>query len=282
MDQHPIPYSAPSSGDPVPQILRGWLEFLQPCFTVPTWEHMLVIVMGAVLAPGKHTISACLRMTGRADAGNFASYHQLLNRARWRSGFMTRRLLGLIIGRLVPDGPVVIGVDDTIERRWGRKITARGIYRDPVRSSHGHFVKASGLRWLSFMVLTPVPWAACVKALPVLTLLAPSERADQQCGRRHKLLTDWAKLAKVSLAKPMECQRRVARACSNCAAGCQGVRSFSWAIAASPSTSWPMPLAAGPRSSAVCAWMPTSSRRLHPGRPTASDALRKRALRCRS
>jgi hypothetical protein len=50
-------------------------------------------------------------------------------------------------------------MDDTIERRWGRRTTARGIYRDPVRSSHGHFVKASGLRWLSFMVLTPVPWA---------------------------------------------------------------------------------------------------------------------------
>ncbi|MEC5293794.1 transposase [Aurantimonas sp. C2-6-R+9] len=92
-------------------------------------------------------------MTGRAEAKNFSSYHQLLNRARWDSRAMARRLLVMIIDRLVPDGPVVIGMDDTIERRWGRRITARGIYRDPVRSSHGHFVKASGLRWLSFMVL---------------------------------------------------------------------------------------------------------------------------------
>ena len=162
MEHHPIPCFAPS-GDPVPGILRGWLTVLQPCFTAPSWEHVLVIVMGAILAPGKRTITACLRMTGRADASNFASYHHLLNRTRWRSAAMTRRLLTLIIDRLVPDGPVVIGVDDTIERRWGRKIMARGIYRDPVRSSHGHFVKASGLRWLSFMVLTPVPWAACSK-----------------------------------------------------------------------------------------------------------------------
>lgn len=78
-----------------------------------------MIVMGAVLAPGKHTITACLRMTGRADAGNFASYHQLLNRVRWQSAAMTRRMLGLIIDRLVSAGPVVIGVDDTIVRRWG-------------------------------------------------------------------------------------------------------------------------------------------------------------------
>ena len=185
--------SPPPPGDPVPRILRHWLQDLRTCFTAPSWEHVLVLVMGAVLAPGKRTISACLRMTGRAAARNFSSYHQILNRARWDSHRLARRLLIMIIDRLVPEGPVVIGMDDTIERRWGRKITARGIYRDPVRSSHGHFVKASGLRWLSFMVLTPVPWAGVVKALPVLTLLAPSERSDRQRGRRHKLLTDWAR-----------------------------------------------------------------------------------------
>ena len=197
----PYPVFPPSPGDPVPQILRDWLQALRSCFTAPSWEHVLVLVMGAVLAPGKRTVSACLRMTGRAEARNFSSYHQLLNRARWDSRAMARCLLAMIIDRLVPDGPVVIGMDDTIERRWGRRITARGIYRDPVRSSHGHFVKASGLRWLSFMVLTPVPWAGFVKALPVLTLLAPSERSDHQRGRRHKLLTDWARQGALQLCR---------------------------------------------------------------------------------
>jgi hypothetical protein len=70
-----------------------------------------------------------------------------------------------------------------------------------VRSSHGHFVKTSGLRWLSFMVLAPVPWAARVKALPVLTLLAPSERADAKAGRRHKLLTDRARQGMLQLCR---------------------------------------------------------------------------------
>lgn len=188
-------------GDPVPQILRDWLQSLRSCFTAPTWEHVLVLVMGAVLAPGKRTVSACLRMTGRAEAGNFSSFHQVLNRARWDARAVARRLLGMIIDRLVPTGPVVIGMDDTIERRWGSRITARGIYRDPVRSSHGHFVKASGLRWLCFMVLTPLPWAGAVKALPVLTLLAPSERSDHKRGRRHKLLTDWARQGVLQLCR---------------------------------------------------------------------------------
>ena len=80
--------------------------------------------------------------------------------------------------------PIVIGLDDTIERRWGAHIRARGIYRDPV-SSHGHFVKTSGLRWLSFMLLTPLPWLPGCKALTP----APTQRWALQQGRRHKAFT---------------------------------------------------------------------------------------------
>jgi hypothetical protein len=188
-------------GDPAPQILRQWLRAWRTCFTAPSWEHVLILVMGALLAPGKRTVTSCLRMTGRAEAANFASYHQILNRACWSPRAVARQLLAIVVERLVPDGPVVIGMDDTIESRWGRRITARGIYRDPTRSSHGHFVKASGLRWLSFMVITPVPWTRLIKALPVLTLLAPSERSNHQRGRRHKLLTDWARQGALQLCR---------------------------------------------------------------------------------
>jgi hypothetical protein len=101
--------------------------------------------------------------------------------------------LSLILERLLPAGPVIIGIDDTIERRWGKKIAARGIYRDPVRSTHGHLVKASGLRWLSFMVMIPLPWTIRRWALPFLTILAPSQHYDDTHRRRHKTLVDWAR-----------------------------------------------------------------------------------------
>jgi len=181
------------AGDVVPHRLHQWLEPFRFGFTAPTWSHLLVLVMGALLAPGKRTVTSCLRITGRADVTNFATYHQFLNRARWNPRLLARHLLSIVVTRLVPEGPVVIGMDDTIERRWGQRIAARGIYRDPIRSSHGHFVKASGLRWLSFMVLSPVPWAKCIKAMPVLTILCPSERYSQKMLRRHKMLTDWAR-----------------------------------------------------------------------------------------
>ena len=108
---------------------------------------------------------------------------------------VARKLLAQVLDVFLPAGEVVIGIDDTIERRWGARIKARGIYRDPVRSSHGHFVKASGLRWLSLMVIVPIPWAGRRWALPFLTVLAPSERWSDARGRRHKKLTDWARQA---------------------------------------------------------------------------------------
>ena len=117
----------------------------------------------------------------------------MLSRARWSTREAARLLLGLLIQAFVPAGPVILGLDDTIERRRGKHIKAKGIYRDPVRSSDAHFVKASGLRWISLMLLAPIPWAARTWALPFLTALAPSERYCRERGQRHKKLTDWAR-----------------------------------------------------------------------------------------
>src|SRR6266566_3459647 len=126
---------------------------------------------------------------GLSQERQFQKYHRVLNRAQWSSLAVARVLLGLIVCTFVPAGAVVIGIDDTLERRRGEKIKAKGIYRDPVRSSHAHVVKASGLRWLACMVLTPLAWADRVWALPFLTALGPSERFYAQRGRRHQPLT---------------------------------------------------------------------------------------------
>ena len=184
-----------TAGPAVPTILLSWLSVFRPCFTAPVWNHILVLVSGAVLAPGKRTVTQALRVMGLADQPGFGRYHEALNRARWDARDVARRLLLHLLAELSPNGEVVIGIDDTIERRWGGKIKARGIYRDPVRSSHGHFVKTSGLRWLSLAVMLPVPFAGRRWALPFLTVLAPSARWSEAQGRRHKALTDWARQA---------------------------------------------------------------------------------------
>ena len=105
----------------------------------------------------------------------------------------SRLLLGHLIQAFAPTGPVVLGIDDTIERRRGKQIAAMGIHRDPVRSSYGHFVKASGLHWISLMLLAPVPWAGRVWTSPFLPALAPSKRRCRVRGLRYKKLTDRAR-----------------------------------------------------------------------------------------
>jgi hypothetical protein len=162
-------------------------------FSRRVWQHMQILLLGAILAPGQRTVTAILRIMGLGTEKHFQNFHRVLNRAVWSSREASRVLLGMLVATFATWGPVVMGLDDTIERRRGAKIKAKGIYRDPVRSSHSHFVKASGLRWLSLMLLAPIPWAKRVWALPFLTVLAPSERYYQERKRSHKKLTDWAR-----------------------------------------------------------------------------------------
>jgi hypothetical protein len=190
----------PNSSDPLPPRLVSRLAGFADLFTRPTWSNVLVLLAGVILAPGRRTVTAALRILGRDRDPDFCTFHRVLNRAAWSSRAVAGRLLLLLIKTFVPSGaPVVIGLDDTIERRWGPKISARGIYRDPVRSSKGHFVKASGLRWLSAMLLVRVPWAQRIMALPFLTLLAPSKRFYSGTSRAPKSLPDWARQAALQI-----------------------------------------------------------------------------------
>jgi hypothetical protein len=164
-----------------------------PLFSRRVWCHAQVLLVGAILAPGIRTVAAVLRVMGLSQIRPFQRYHRVLNRAVWSSLAVSRVLLGLLVATFAPTGPIVLGIDDTLERRWGKKIAAKGVYRDAVRSSKEFFVKCSGLRWVCLMLLVPIPWAKRVWALPFLTVLAPSQRYHQERGLRHKKLTDWAR-----------------------------------------------------------------------------------------
>src|SRR6266487_1711584 len=148
----------------LPREIVRVLRVFEDVFSERVWDWVQVLVVGAILTPGQRTVAAVLRV------------------------------LGLLVATFVPiDGPVVVGLDETIERRRGAKIADKGIYRDPVRSSKSYFVKTSGLRWICLMLLAPIPWAQRIWALPFLTVLAPSERYHQEREMAHKTLTDHAR-----------------------------------------------------------------------------------------
>jgi hypothetical protein len=164
-----------------------------PLFSKRIWQHAQLLLIGAILAPGTRTVSSALRAIGLDQHERFHRYHRFLSRASWSSLEVGRVLLGLLVEAFVPEGsPLVVGIDETLERRWGKRIAAKGVYRDPVRSTHETFVKSSGLRWVCVMLLVEVPWASRVWALPFLSALAPSERYAAKRGRRHKKITEGA------------------------------------------------------------------------------------------
>ena len=151
-----------------------------------------VLLVGAILTPGIRTVTAALRVMGLAGEHHFTNYHRVLNRATWSARHGSRILLGLLITALVPAGAtIVLGADDTVERRSGRKIRAKGCYRDAVRSSHAHVIRCFGLKWVSMMLLVPVPWSQRVWALPFLTVLCWPKKAPGR--RRHKTSVDWVR-----------------------------------------------------------------------------------------
>ena len=176
----------------LPSTMIQVLAPFAPLFSERVFQHVQLLVAGAILAPGKRTVASALRALGLEQERGFCRYHRVLSRAVWSSREVSGVLLGLLVEAFVPEGPLVLGIDETLERRRGKNICAKGIYRDPVRSSHEHFVKTSALRWVCLVLLTPVPWAARVWSLPFLSALAYSERYAQEQGKRHKTLAEWA------------------------------------------------------------------------------------------
>jgi hypothetical protein len=153
-----------------------------PLFSKSVFQHVQVLVAGAILAPGRRTVSSALRAMGLDQHKRFHRYHRVLSRASWSSVKASRVLLGLLVEMFVPEGdPLIVGIDETLERRWGKNIAAKGVYRDPVRSTHEDFVKSSGLRWVCVMLLVEVPGphgcGPCLSFLPWLlpSVMPPSE-----------------------------------------------------------------------------------------------------------
>jgi hypothetical protein len=191
----------------LPPAIITVLRHFELVFREQVWEWAKVLLVGAILAPGKRTVTAALRVMGLSNEAQFQNYHRVLNRATWSSHALSRLLLRLLVRAFVPaDAPVVIGIDEHIERRRGEQIAARGIYRDPVRSSKSFFVKTSGLRWVSMMLLAPIPWALRVWALPFLIVLAPSEHYHQERDMAHKKLTDWMRQTLLQVRRWLRCQ----------------------------------------------------------------------------
>lgn len=177
---------------PSPEIIR-LLSTFAPAFSAPTFANVIVLICGTILAPGRRTVSSALRVMGLSDGGNFSKYHRMLSRASWSPWLLSKLLLSLIVTTfLTPGRPLLLVIDDTLERRQGKRLRLKGWFRDPLSKTDS---TVSAIRWLCLAILVPVPWSKRLCALPFMTIPAPSEKACQKLGRRHKTPIELASLS---------------------------------------------------------------------------------------
>ena len=175
----------------LPPEIIALLATFAPLFSDRTWTKAQILAVGAILATGSRTVCSVLRIMGKGQEAHFTNYHRVLNRDAWSCLAAGQILLGLIVAIIPQNRPIVLAADDTIERRGGRRIKARGCYRDPIRSSRKHVVKCFGLKWVALRILVPVPWSQRVWALPFLTTLCWPEGTARRAT--HKTSVDLAR-----------------------------------------------------------------------------------------
>jgi len=152
----------------------------------------MVLISGTILAPSRRTVTAALRMMGLGEDPHYSKYHRVLNRDRWSPWVVSRILLGLIILIFLPSGtPLILAIDETLERRRGKKIKHKGWFRDPVLSTKKHMVTSLGIRWICLAVLVPVPWSRRPWALPFMTVLALGQKTSTRLNKRHRTIVQW-------------------------------------------------------------------------------------------
>lgn len=177
---------------PSPEIIQ-LLSVFSIAFTAPTFAKVLVLIIGTILTPGRRTVTAALRMMGLGSDKHFSNYHRVLNRDCWSPWVVSKILLGLIILFFLPAGtPLILAIDETLERRRGKQIKYKGWFRDPILSTKERVVTALGIRWICLAVVVPVPWSQRTWALPFMTVLALGEKTSAKLNQRHRTIVQWA------------------------------------------------------------------------------------------
>src|SRR5262249_55706680 len=176
----------------IPDFAQPVLSSFAPVFYHPTYQRFLVLLIAAVLTTGRRTVANLLRTAGDLAPGHPSSYHRVLSRRRWSSPELARLLIGFILDHWVPEGPVALAGDDTVDEHRGARVYGKGCHRDPVRSTHAYTAYRWGHKWVVLTILVPFPFARRPWALPVLVALyrspekPPKAKAPAAAPRRRK------------------------------------------------------------------------------------------------
>src|SRR3954452_17176249 len=155
----------------IPSFARPLLDQFAPVFFQPTYQRFLVLVVAAILTTGRRTVSNLLSTVPGLAPGDPSGYHRVFSRRRWSALLLARLLAKFILEHYVPDGPIFLAGDDTVDEHRGTKVHGKGCHRDPVRSTHSFTAYRWGHKWVVLTILVKFPFAVRPWALPVLVAL---------------------------------------------------------------------------------------------------------------
>lgn len=174
-----------------PPILAYILPF-SVLFSMTNWKNAQTLLCGAIVCKGKRTVCSILRALGLQNTPGFSKFHRLLNGASWSARKGACILLKMLLPCIPKGIRPVIFIDETLERRKGKKIKAKGLYRDAVASTRSNIVKRYGLKWLVMSLSIRFSFVKRAFALPFFSVLEPSSYCCKQKKKRHKTTIDWA------------------------------------------------------------------------------------------
>jgi hypothetical protein len=169
----------------LPAEAQPLLHALAPAFTNPTYHRFATLAAAAILTTGRRTVANLLRTVGRLAPGHPASYRRVLSAAEWSGLELGCALTRFLLTHLVPNGPVDLVGDDTVDGHPGPTVYGKGRHRDAVRSSHAYTAWRYGHKWVVLSVLVRFPFAARRWALPVLVDLYRTPEVSRAEGVGH-------------------------------------------------------------------------------------------------
>lgn len=170
----------------IPQAAEPLIREFAEAFTRPIYPRFVILLFAAILVTGRRTVSNLLRTVQALAPGHSSTYHRVLSKRRWSTWRLAGSLAGFILDHWVPDGPVQVCGDDTVDEHRGKKVYGKACHRDAVRSTHSYTAYRWGHKWVVLATLVRFPFSSRLWALPILVALYRSKDWNNKHGRRHK------------------------------------------------------------------------------------------------
>src|SRR5205085_544402 len=162
----------------LPKAAEPLVSMFSVAFTRPTFQRVVILILGAILSLRQRTVTALLRTVGPLAKGHFSDFHRVLCRACWSTWPLGKVLAAMILELIPPDQPIVVPVDDTAVQHRGKRVFGKGRHHDAIRSTHNHVVWIWGHKWVVLSINVKFPFARRPWALPVLCALYRPEELN--------------------------------------------------------------------------------------------------------